>query len=143
MKTVQQILEEKGWDVWTVGPDSSVRDALSQMARKNIGALVVVEEGRVVGIISERDYARKVIVEGQPSLEAMVKDIMVREPRCVTMEQTLVDCMSLMTDKCIRHLPVVQGNSLVGVLSIGDLVSSIMRVQESKIEELESLIYGA
>lgn len=142
MKTVQEILDEKGRDVRTIGPDSSVRDALTQMADRNIGALVVIEEERVVGVISERDFARKVIVEGQSSLETPVKDIMVREPRCVAPEQTLGVCMSLMTDKHVRHLPVLEGDSLVGVLSIGDLVNAIIRAHESKIDELEGLIYG-
>jgi CBS domain-containing protein len=142
MKTVQEILDEKGRDVRTIGPDSSVRDALTQMADRNIGALVVIEEGRVVGVISERDFARKVIVEGQSSLETLVEDIMVPEPRCVAPEQTLGDCMALMTDKHVRHLPVLEGDSLVGVLSIGDLVNAIIRAHESKIDELEGLIYG-
>jgi len=142
MKTVREILEEKGWDVWTICPDNSVRDALSQMAQRNVGALVVVENERIVGMISERDYARKVIIKGQSLLETPVEDIMVREPRSVTPDQTLADCMALMTDKYIRHLPVREGDRLAGILSIGDLVNSIIRAHESKIDELESLIYG-
>ena len=143
MKTVQAILNEKGQDVWTVSPDNSIRDALALMAQRNVGALVVVEDGRVVGVISERDYARKVILEDHASLETLVADIMVREPRCITPVGTLADCMELMTDKHVRHLPVIEGDQLVGILSIGDLVSAIIEGHESKIDELESLIYGA
>jgi CBS domain-containing protein len=113
------------------------------MAQQNVGALVVIEGDRVVGVISERDYARKVIVNRQPPLEISTADIMVRQPRCVTPEETIADCMALMTDKHVRHLPVLEGGSLAGIVSIGDLVKSIIRAQESKIDELESLIYGS
>ncbi|MCG6862153.1 MAG: CBS domain-containing protein [Chromatiaceae bacterium] len=143
MKTVREILDEKGRDVWTIGPNASVREALSRMAQQNVGALVVIEGDRVVGVISERDYARKVIVNRQPPLEISTADIMVRQPRCVTPEETIADCMALMTDKHVRHLPVLEGGSLAGIVSIGDLVKSIIRAQESKIDELESLIYGS
>jgi CBS domain-containing protein len=143
MKTVQEILEEKGRTVWTIGPGASVREALLRMAEYNVGALVVTEGNRVVGVISERDYARKVVVKAQTSLEIPVEDIMARDPRCVMPQQTIGDCMALMTDKHVRHLPVLEGGSLAGIVSIGDLVKSIIRAQESKIDELESLIYGA
>ena len=142
MNTVQEILETKGHEAWTIGPKASVREALLQMAERNVGALVVVEADDVVGVISERDYARKVVVVGQAPLEILVEDVMVREPRCVTPAQTIGDCMALMTDKHIRHLPVLEGGDLVGVVSIGDLVKSTIQAQESKIDELESLIYG-
>jgi len=143
MKTVQEILEEKGRTVWTISPGASVREALLRMAEYNVGALVVIEGNRVVGVISERDYARKVVVKAQTSLEIPVEDIMARDPRCVMPQQTIGDCMALMTDKHVRHLPVLEGDSLAGIVSIGDLVKSIIRAQESKIDELESLIYGA
>ena len=142
MKTVQEILDDKGRDVWTTGPDASVREALVQMAQRNVGALAVTAGDRVVGVISERDYARKVIDRGNASLETRVGDLMVQEPRCVTPQQTIGDCMALMTDKHVRHLPVLEGNRLAGILSIGDLVKSIIQAQESKIDELEGLIYG-
>lgn len=142
MKTVQEILDEKGRDVWTTGPDASVREALVQMAQRNVGALAVTAGDRVVGVISERDYARKVIDRGNASLETRVGDLMVQEPRCVTPQQTIGDCMALMTDKHVRHLPVLEGDRLAGILSIGDLVKSIIQAQESKIDELEGLIYG-
>lgn len=142
MKTVQDLLGTKGRDVWTVGPDATVREALSLMAEKDVGALVVTRDHRIVGVISERDYARKVIIHGQSSLETLVGDVMAREPRCVKPDQTIADCMALMTDRHIRHLPVLDGDRLSGVLSIGDLVKSIIGTQKSKIEELEGLIYG-
>jgi len=142
MKTVQELLDSKGRDVWTIAPDTAVREALSMMAEKNVGALIVTDGEQVVGVISERDYARKVIIKGHSSLETLVGDIMAREPRCVVPDHTIVQCMTLMTDKHIRHLPVLDGADLVGVLSIGDLVKSIISAQESKIDELESLIYG-
>jgi CBS domain-containing protein len=143
MKTVQEILEEKGRTVWTIGPGANVREALLRMAEYNVGALVVTEGNHVVGVISERDYARKVVVKAQTSLEIPVEDIMARDPRCVMPQQTIGDCMALMTDKHVRHLPVLEGDSLAGIVSIGDLVRSIIQAQESKIDELESLIYGA
>ena len=143
MKTVNEILEEKGRDVWTIGPDATVREALSRMAERDVGALVVIEGDRVVGVISERDYARNVIDKQEGSLEVLVGVIMAPEPRCVASHQTVADCLALMTDKRIRHLPVLDDGALVGVLSIGDLVKSIIRAQESKIDELEGLIYGA
>jgi CBS domain-containing protein len=142
MKTVQEILEGKGREVWTIGPKDTVREALSRMAERNVGALVVTERRRVVGVISERDYARKAVVRAQTPIEILVEDIMVREPRCVTPAQTLADCMALMTDKHVRHLPVLEEDGLAGVVSIGDLVKAIIQAQESKIDELEKLIYG-
>jgi CBS domain-containing protein len=143
MKTVREILEIKGRGASTIEPDSSVREALSRMADKDIGALVVMERERVVGVISERDYARKVIMKGKSSLDTMVRDIMVQDPRCVGPEDTIGLCMALMTDKHIRHLPVIEADALIGIVSIGDVVKSIITEHESKIEELESYIYGA
>jgi len=142
MKTVREILDAKGSDVWTIGSAASVREALTRMAEKDIGALVVTEGDSVVGVISERDYARKVIMRGKSSLETLVGEIMVREPSCVTPDETIDGCMSAMTDKRIRHLPVLDGSRLVGLVSIGDVVKSIITEHKSKIEELETFIYG-
>ncbi|MEA3278746.1 MAG: CBS domain-containing protein [Pseudomonadota bacterium] len=142
MKTVREVLEKKGGDVWTIDPGVTVREALTQMAEKDVGALVVTKEGSVIGVISERDYARKVIMKGKSSLETLVEDIMVRDPRCVTPAETIGECMATMTEKRIRHLPVLEGISLVGLVSIGDVVKSIISAHESKIDELESYIYG-
>jgi len=142
MKIVRELLGAKGRDVWNIAPDATVHDALSLMAEKDVGALVVTRGEQIVGVISERDYARKVIIHGQSSLGTLVGDIMAREPHCVQLDQTIADCMALMTDKRIRHLPVLDGDRLAGVLSIGDLVRSIIGTQESKIDELEGLIYG-
>jgi CBS domain-containing protein len=143
MKAIRDILDEKGRDAWTIGPGATVREALSELAEKDVGALVVTDGDRVVGVISERDYARKVIMRGQSSLETKVGDIMATEPRCVTPDHSIGDCMALMTREHVRHLPVLEGKVLTGVLSIGDLVKSIISAQESKIDELESLIYGS
>jgi CBS domain-containing protein len=143
MKTVRDILDHKGAGVWTIEPQASVREALTVMADKDVGALVVAEGGRVLGIISERDYARKVIVQGRSSLDTRVADIMAREPTCIAPEQTIGECMSAITNMRVRHLPVLEGGSLVGLVSIGDVVAAVIREHESKIDELESLIYGA
>jgi CBS domain-containing protein len=143
MKTVRDILDNKGAEVWTIEPQASVREALTVMADKDVGALVVTEGGRVLGIISERDYARKVIVKGRSSLDTRVADIMAREPTCMTPEQTIGECMSAVTKMRVRHLPVLEDGSLVGLVSIGDVVAAVIHEHESKIDELESLIYGA
>lgn len=143
MKTVRDILDNKGAEVWTIEPQASVREALTVMADKDVGALVVTEGGRVLGIISERDYARKVIVKGRSSLDTRVADIMAGEPTCITPEQTIGECMSVITKMRVRHLPVLESGSLIGLVSIGDVVAAVIREHESKIDELESLIYGA
>lgn len=142
MKTVRDLLEEKGRDVWTIDPGETVREALTRMADKDVGALVVTQGQSVIGVISERDYARKVIMKGKSSLETLVGDVMVRDPRCVAPTETIGACMTTMTEKRVRHLPVLEGASLVGLVSIGDVVKSIISEHESKIDELESFIYG-
>ena len=142
MKTVRDLLEEKGRDVWTIDPGETVREALTRMADKDVGALVVTQGQSVIGVISERDYARKVIMKGKSSLETLVGDVMVRDPRCVAPTETIGACMATMTEKRVRHLPVLEGASLVGLVSIGDVVKSIISEHESKIDELESFIYG-
>ncbi|MBN2207115.1 MAG: CBS domain-containing protein [Candidatus Aminicenantes bacterium] len=142
MMTVKEILDAKGRDVWTVTPGAKVLDALRIMAEKLVGALVVVEEGRVVGVISERDYARKVILEGKTSKDTPVKDIMTSPVYGVRPESTAEECMGLMTGKHIRHLPVFEDEKLVGVVSIGDVVKSIMTDQKVTIENLQNYIMG-
>ena len=126
MKTVAHVLHGKGRDIWSIPPDASVYDALRLMADKEVGALLVLDSGRLVGIISERDYARKVILKGKSSLDTPVRDIMTAKVICVRPEQTIEECMALMTDKHVRHLPVVVGDEVVGVISIGDLVKAVI-----------------
>ncbi|HEX6303741.1 MAG TPA: CBS domain-containing protein [Anaerolineales bacterium] len=140
LKTVKQILEEKGQEIWSVSPDDNVYDALKKMAEKNIGALLVLEGEDLVGIISERDYARKVMLRGKSSMDTPVKDVMTPRVLYVRINQPIEDCMALMTDKRIRHLPVFDEDKLVGVISIGDVVKAIISHQEFVIEQLENYI---
>jgi CBS domain-containing protein len=142
MKMVKQLLEAKGYNVWTIAPDASVYEALKLMADKNVGALLVLEAGKVVGIISERDYARKVILKGKFSKDTPVREIMSTRLIFVRPEQTVEECMALMSDQHIRHLPVMAGEDLVGIVSIGDLVKSIISDQEFLIENLQAYIVG-
>lgn len=141
-KTVRQILQNKGHTVWSIAPDASVYEALQLMAEKNIGALVVLEAGELVGIFSERDYARKVILKGKSSKDTPVREIMTPKVIYVRPNHTIEDCMALMTDKHIRHLPVLDNGRLVGIISIGDVVKAIISEQEFIIEQLESYITG-
>jgi len=143
MTTVRDIMKDKGTQVWTIGPDDSVFDALSIMAEKEIGALVVVEGDRAVGILSERDYARKVILKGKSSRETPVRKIMTSKVCYVAPERTVDECMALMTDKTIRHLPVMENDGLVGLVSIGDVVKSMISEREFIIEQLEAYITGS
>src|SRR5919106_6385428 len=124
MNFVADILKAKGRDVWTVSSDSTVYDALQQMADKNVGALLVIEGGQLVGVFSERDYARKIILHGKASKDTLVKEIMSSEVFCVGPDQTIEQCMQLMTEKRIRHLPVLDEGRLAGVISIGDVVKT-------------------
>ncbi|MGB9907072.1 MAG: CBS domain-containing protein [Candidatus Saccharicenans sp.] len=142
MITVKQMLEEKGHQAWTISPDSTVYEALKIMAEKEVGALMVVEKGQVVGVISERDYARKVVLKGKSSLETPVQEIMTTQVYFVNPECTAEECMALMTEKRIRHLPVIQDNKLVGVISIGDVVKSVITAQKITIEHLQNYIMG-
>ena len=141
MKSVKQLLEGKGRDVYSIDPDARVFDALKLMADRSVGALIVTEGGRIAGVISERDYARKVILLGKSSHELQVRDIMT--PKVITVHpgQTVEECMALMTEKRIRHLPVTEGERLIGVLSIGDLVKEVIAEQQRTIEQLESYIH--
>lgn len=142
-KSVKQILSEKGHEVWSISPDTTVFDALKSMSEKGIGALVVLDNQEVVGVFSERDYARKVILEGKSSKDLPVKEIMTRRVVFVKPENTTDECMALMTDKHIRHLPVVVDGELVGIISIGDVVKAIISQQELVIEQLENYITGS
>ena len=142
MKTVAQLLRIKGHEVLSVSPDISVFEALRVMADRNVGALLVIEGGRLAGIFSERDYARKVILKGKASKEIPVREIMTSHVLYVRPEQTIEDCMALMTDKRVRHLPVLEGERLIGVISIGDVVKAIIAEQEFIIEQLQNYITG-
>jgi CBS domain-containing protein len=141
MKTVKQLLQVKGATVHAVSPESSVLDAIKLMAEKGIGALVVLDNGRLAGVVSERDYARKVILHGRSSQATAVRDIMSDKVVTVRSEQTVEDCMALMTEKRIRHLPVIDGGRLAGVVSIGDLVKEVIADREETIKQLESYIH--
>ncbi len=142
MRTVQQLLDEKGHDIQSVHPDESVFDAIQKLANANIGSLIVVEDDRPVGIFTERDYARSVILRGKSSPTTPVKDIMTTRVVYARPDQTVEECMAVMTDKHIRHLPVLDGEKLIGMISIGDLVKSIIAEQKFTIEQLEHFIRG-
>ena len=140
MKLVKHILDTKGREIWHITSEDSVLDAIKLMAEKKIGALLVIDNEQLIGIVSERDYARKVILQGKSSSETPVRDIMSAEVFKVKSEQTVEDCMQTMTEKRVRHLPVLEDEKIVGVLSIGDLVKTIIAEQQYKIEQLESYI---
>jgi CBS domain-containing protein len=140
MKTVRDILEVKGRDVWRIAPGATVFDALQLMAEKEIGALVVMDGERVLGIVSERDYARKVILSGRASPTTAVAEIMTSPVVFTHPGQSIEECMALVTDMRVRHLPVIEAGKLVGLISIGDLVKSIIADQRFIIEQLERYI---
>lgn len=142
MRTVEQLLMIKGHTIWTISPTASVFDALQLMAEKEIGALAVVEEGKLVGIVSERDYARKVDLKGTTSRTTRVDEIMTSKVYYVRPDQPVEECMTLMTDKHIRHLPVLKDNELMGIISIGDVVKEMISEQGFLINQLESYITG-
>jgi CBS domain-containing protein len=144
-KRVQQLLAEKGargGEVWSVGPDDSVFRALEVMAERNVGALVVLDGGRLVGVLSERDYARRVILRGLASRDVRVRDLMTPDVVTVGLDDTVGGCMKRMTTGRFRHLPVVDGGRVVGVVSIGDVVATIMADQAFEIEQLQGYIAG-
>lgn len=142
MKTVSQLLQGKGSSVWSVTPDSSVYDALKLMAEKNVGALLVMSDGKLRGILSERDYARKVILVGKSSHDLAVSEIMSDKVVCVGPAQKVDECMALMSNKRIRHLPVLEAGKVIGLLSIGDLVKEVIADQQMTIRQLESYIHS-
>ena len=142
MITVKDILQTKGHDVLTITPETTVYEALKIMAERNVGALVVLDGDTVSGIMSERDYARKVILHGKSSRELQVREIMTSRVYYVHPGQNVQDCMAQMTDKHVRHLPVIDEKRLVGIISIGDVVKTIMADQEDTIKLLENYITG-
>ncbi|MCO6449229.1 MAG: CBS domain-containing protein [Caldilineales bacterium] len=141
-KTVRQLLQEKGGQVWSVAPDVMVLDALELMAAENIGSVVVVDGDRLAGILTERDYARKLVLQGKSSHTTPVSEIMSAHVLTVTLETSIDECMAIMTEKRLRHLPVVEGEKLVGLISIGDVVKAIITQQQFTIGQLERYIAG-
>ena len=142
MVTVKDILDRKGRTVWSIHPDESVYRALEIMSDRHIGALVVCEDDRLVGVVSERDYARKIALLGRSSRDTSVRSIMTKHVYCITSWARIEDCMALMTEKQVRHLPVMEGERLDGMISIGDVVKSTISHQEFIIEQLEHFIAG-
>jgi len=142
MKTVKDLLRTKGQAIWSIDADASILDALKLMAAKEIGALMVMVGGQITGIVSERDYARKVVLHGKSSKDTPVREIMTRKVLYLRPEQTVEECMALMTDKHIRHMPVLDGDQMIGVVSIGDIVKSIISEQQFLISHLENYIRG-
>ncbi len=142
MKTLRQILQGKGHGVVSVSPDATVYDALMRMAEKEVGAVLVLEGERLVGVFSERDYARKTILHAKSSKETLVREFMTSKVLWVKPTQTVEECMALMTDKHVRHLPVLQDDKVIGVISIGDAVKEMLSEQQFIIEQLEHYIHG-
>lgn len=141
--SVGAILAHKGSAVWSIAPNSMIFDAIQLMADKNVGALPVVEDGKLVGMLSERDYTRKVTLKGKSSKDTPVREIMTQNVVTVTEAETIRECMRVMTDSRIRHLPVMEGKRIVGLVSLGDLVQWTISAQEATIEALQQYITGA
>jgi len=140
--TISEILHHKGQAAWTISPEATVFDAIQMMADKNVGALLVTEGVRLVGIISERDYTRKIALKGKSSKQTAVREVLTGQVIHAAPENTVEECMRLMTDHRIRHLPVLEGDKIVGVISIGDLVNWIITAQTSTIQQLQTYIAG-
>jgi CBS domain-containing protein len=140
MEKIAAILERKGGHVWTVNPSTTVFEAIAMMADRDIGSALVVTEGKLVGILSERDYARKIILQGRASRDTLVEEVMTPDPIVVSPHSTVEECMRIMTEHRIRHLPVVECGSLRGLVSIGDLVNAIIQAQAQTIEHLHTYI---
>ena len=140
--TISSVLRQKGGEVYHISPRHSVYDAIEMMADKHVGALLVIAEGRLLGVISERDYARKVILKGKVSKQTTVSEIMTSPAIHVSPRHTVDECMALMTEKRIRHLPVTERGRVIGVVSIGDLVKAVIEDQQHTIEQLESYIHS-
>ena len=142
MATIAQLLKQKGGEVLTISPQDTVLDAIEKMATHNVGSLIVMDGQMLVGLMTERHYAREVILKGRSSPTTYVGDIMSRRVVCAVPEQTVEECMAVMTDKAVRHLPVLQAKKIVGIISIGDLVKSIISDQKFVIDQLERYISG-
>jgi CBS domain-containing protein len=142
MQTISEILNAKGGHVWTIAPGDTIFDAVRLMAEKGIGALLVMDGDKPVGLVTERDYARRVALEGRSSKTAAVREIMSSRVICVRPERTVDDCMALMTDKRVRHLPVLDHKQVVGIVSIGDLVKAVIAEQQFMIDQLHEYITG-
>jgi len=140
--TVTHLLREKGSRIWSIKPDATVYEAIELMAAKNIGALPVVDGGKLLGIVSERDYTRKVILRGKSSKETAVGEIMTHRLTAVDPDTPIEECLRLMTERRVRHLPVLQNDELVGILSIGDLVKWIIPAQHAAIDQLTKYVFG-
>lgn len=139
---VGEILSQKSPVVWSVPPEATVLEAIKVMAEKNVGALLVIRDGRLVGLLSERDYTRNVILKGRSSKDTPVQEIISGKVISVSADHTVQDCMRLMTEHRVRHLPVVEGSRILGVISIGDLVNQIISSQDATIQQLETYITG-
>ena len=138
--TIESLMADKNGEIWSVTPDATVYEAIQKMEEKEIGALAVIEDQKLVGIISERDYARKVILKGRASRDTAVSEIMTDNVITVSPEQNIEVCMVMMTQQHIRHLPVVQDGQMIGMISLGDVVKAIIKAQQIKIEHLENTI---
>jgi CBS domain-containing protein len=140
--TIDKILCQKSGQIWSINPDATVYDAIALMAEKNVGALLVMENERLVGIVSERDYSRKVMLRGKTSRNSTVREIMTTELTTAHPRETVEECLRFMTEKRIRHLPVVADGSLRGVISIGDLVKEVISTQNATLDQLRDYISG-
>ena len=143
MTTIAQLLNTKGNQIWSVEPKATIFEALEIMSEKEIGALLVMEDGKLTGIFSERDYARKVILKGKSSKETQVGELMTKKVFYIDSQKTINDCMAMMTAKRIRHVPVIEDNQVVGIVTIGDVVNQIISEQEVTINHLENYITGS
>jgi len=143
MTTIAQLLNAKGDQIWSVEPKATIFEALEIMSEKEIGALLVMEDGKLTGIFSERDYARKVILKGKSSKETPVGELMTKKVFYIDSQNTINDCMAMMTAKRIRHVPVIEDNQVMGIVTIGDVVNQIISEQEVTINHLENYITGS